>query len=126
MTTYLLSVHHSPKLPQPPAEDIPAIFAAVDAFNEEVRAAGAWVFAGGLQPIEDSTVVDATGAKVITTDGPFAESKEYLGGFWIIDVPDLDAALTWARKGSAACRGPVEVRPFQPDVEGDQTTGGSA
>ena len=62
---------------------------------------------------ETSTTVDNTGDEPILTDGPFAESKEWLGGFWIIEAPDLDAALAWARKGSAACQGPVEVRPFQ-------------
>jgi hypothetical protein len=113
MSQYLLSVHHSESSPLPSDEDMPRIFAAVDAFNDEVRAAGAWVFAGGLHPIESTTVVDATGAETIVTDGPFAESKEYLGGFWIIEAADLDEALSWAKRGSAACAGPVEVRPFQ-------------
>ena len=71
------------------------------------------MFAGGLQPPSSATVVRAQGGEVVTTDGPFAETKEQLGGFWIIDVPDLDAALDWARKGTVACGGPVEVRPFQ-------------
>ena len=60
-----------------------------------------------------ATTVDSTGAEPIVTDGPFAEAKEWLGGFWVIEAADLDAALAWARKGSAACQGPVEVRPFQ-------------
>ena len=64
-------------------------------------------------PIESATTVDTTGARTVVTDGPFAESKEYLGGFWVIEAPDLDAALTWAKEGSAACAGKVEVRPFQ-------------
>jgi len=113
MTQYLLSVHHREGDPMPSDEEIPKIYAAVDAFNDEVRAAGAWVFAGGLQPIESTTLVDATGAEPIVTDGPFAESKEYLGGFWVIEAADLDEALAWAKRGSAACAGPVEVRPFQ-------------
>ena len=71
------------------------------------------MFAGGLKPIEESTVVDGTGAEPVITDGPFAESKEYLGGFWIIEAADLDAALEIARRGSAACEAKVEVRPFQ-------------
>jgi hypothetical protein len=92
-------------------------FRQVDAFNEELKAAGAWVFAGGLHPPDIATVVRVTDGETITTDGPFAETKEQLGGFWIITAPDLDAALAWAAKGSAACMGPVEVRPFQDDTE---------
>jgi hypothetical protein len=117
MTQYMLSVNHVEGEPTPtdPAE-IQPIYDAVDAFNEKVREAGAWVFAGGLQPIETTTTVDGRGAEPIVTDGPFVESKEWLGGFWIIEAPDLDAALKWAAEGSAACRGRVEVRPFEPDA----------
>ena len=88
-------------------------YKAVDAFNAELQSAGAWVFAGGLHPPATATVVRAQGGQVVTTDGPFAETKEQLGGFWVIKAADLDAALDWAAKGSAACGGPVEVRPFQ-------------
>jgi hypothetical protein len=90
----------------------------VDVFNADLQSAGAWVFAGGLHPSSASTVVRAQGGRVVTTDGPFAETKEQLGGFWVITAPDLDAALDWAAKGSEACGGPVEVRPFQ-DVPED-------
>jgi hypothetical protein len=113
MTQYLLAVHHSPDAPPPPPEQMQKAFEQVDAFNAELQAAGAWVFAGGLHPPEIATVVRVTDGETITTDGPFAETKEQLGGFWIITAPDLDAALAWAAKGSAACMGPVEVRPFQ-------------
>ncbi len=113
MTQYLLAVYGSADDEMPPEDEIQARFKAVDAFNAEVQAAGAWVFAGGLHPADTATVVNATGDEVITTDGPFAESKEQIGGFWIIEVPDLDAALAWAAKGSTACANPVEVRPFQ-------------
>jgi hypothetical protein len=113
MTQYLLSVHHSPDAPPPPPEDMQKAFQQVDTFNQEVMAAGAWVFGGGLEPPDIATVVRTAGGDTVTTDGPFAESKEQLGGFWIIEAPDLDAALEWAAKGSAACMGPVEVRPFQ-------------
>ena len=113
MPQYMMSVHHEEGEEMPTMEELQPIFEAVEEFNEKVRAAGAWVFAGGLEGIESATTVDATGEKVIVTDGPFAESKEYLGGFWVIEAPDLDAALTWAEEGSAACRGKVEVRPFQ-------------
>ena len=71
------------------------------------------MFAGGLHPASSATVVRSTHGDVSMTDGPFAESKEQMGGFWVIEAADLDAALDWARKGAAACEGPVEVRPFQ-------------
>ena len=114
MTQYLLSVHHVEGEEMPTSmEEIQPIFDAVEAFNKKVTDAGAFVFAGGLLPIESATTVDATGAEPVITDGPFAESKEWLGGFWVIEAADLDAALAWATEGSAACRGKVEVRPFQ-------------
>ena len=113
MTQYMLSVHHVEGDPMPSGEDMQRAFEDVDRFNSELQDAGVWVFAGGLMPRETSTTVDNTGVEAIVTDGPFAETKEWLGGFWIIEAPDLDAALAWARKGSAACQGPVEVRPFQ-------------
>ena len=115
MTQYMLSVHHdgTENFESMSEEELQKVFAAVDAFNQQLKSEGAWVFAGGLQPIEDSTVVDGTGAEAVITDGPFAESKEYLGGFWIIEAADLDAALELARRGSAACAGKVEVRPFE-------------
>jgi len=113
MTQYMLSVHNSDTEETLSTDEIDRIYKAVDDFNDKVKAAGAWVFAGGLQPIEAATTVDGTKSEPIVTDGPFAESKEYLGGFWIIEAPDLDAALTWAKEGSAACAGKVEVRPFE-------------
>ncbi len=119
MTTYLLSVHHGDISEAPADLDMAQVFADVEAFNQEVQAADAWVFAGGLMPASTATVVDATpGAarEVVMTDGPYLESKEYLGGVWVISAADLDAALAWARKASAACRLAVEVRPFQSDV----------
>jgi hypothetical protein len=114
MAQYLLSVHGSDADPIP--DDVQEMFEAVEAFNKDVQAAGQWVFAGGLNPASTATVIDAAGSgDPVITDGPYLESKEYLGGFWVVDVPDLDAALELARRGSAACRGPVEVRPFQPE-----------
>lgn len=118
MTTYLLSVHMVEGAEAPPEDEMQAAFKAVDAFNAKLQAQGAWVFAGGLHPVDTATVVDAsTGAEVVTTDGPFAEAKEHIGGFWVIRAADLDAALALAAEASAACRNPVEVRPFQDDVE---------
>ena len=113
MTQYLLSVFMTDDDETPTGEELDRLYKQVDDFNERVRSAGAWVFAGGLQPIEAATTVDGTQPEPIVTDGPFAESKEYLGGFWVIEAPDLDAALTWAKEGSAACAGKVEVRPFE-------------
>jgi len=114
MSQYLLSVHHAEgeEMPSTP-EEMQPMFDAVGRFNEKARDAGIWVFAGGLVPIESATTVDGTGAEPIVTDGPFSESKEWLGGFWIFELPDLDAALVWATEGSKACGAPVEVRPFQ-------------
>jgi hypothetical protein len=113
MKQYLLAVHMVEGEPVPSEAQMQEMYKAVDAYNAELQAAGAWVFAGGLHPPATSTVVRAQGGQVVTTDGPFAETKEQLGGFWVIEAPDLDAALDWAAKGSAACGGPVEVRQFQ-------------
>ena len=118
MTQYLLSVFSGDDAPYPDEETMQQAFRQVDEFNTAVQEAGAWVFAGGLQPAATATVVDATSDKAVTTDGPFAETKEHLGGFWVIEAADLDEALTWARKGSTACMNPVEVRPFQEEPEG--------
>lgn len=114
MAKYMLSVVVNVDDEMPSEDDIQEMFATVGRFNDSLQAAGKWVFAGGLEPIAASTVVDASGDKPTVTDGPFSEAKEYLGGFWIIEVDDLDEALDWAKKGSAACAGPVEVRPFNP------------
>jgi hypothetical protein len=114
MAQYLLSVHGSDTDPIP--DDVQELYAAVERFNTDLRASGSWVFAGGLNPASTATVIDATGTgEPVITDGPYLESKEHLGGFWVVDVPDLDAALELARQGSAACQGAVEVRPFQPE-----------
>ena len=114
MTQYLLSVWGDEAvLDATTPEETERMYAQVGAFNEEVQAAGAWVFAGGLHRSPTATVVRESGGKVVTTDGPYAETKEVMGGFWIIEAADLDAALDWARKGTVACGAPVEVRPFQ-------------
>lgn len=114
MTQYLLSVHGSDEsMASVSAEDMQRMYQQVDEFNSELRASGSWVFAGGLHSATTATVVRNTDGKVVTTDGPYLETKEHIGGFWIIEVSDLDAALDWAAKGSLACAGAVEVRPFQ-------------
>ena len=109
MPQYMLSVHHdgTEDFDSIPRRSCSECCADVDVFNDEVRAAGKWVFAGGLDPIEATTLVDGTGESSVITDGPFSESKEYLGGFWVITAADLDEALEWAARGSKACRGKV-------------------
>lgn len=116
MTQYMMSVYDTDDVDYSPGE-MEAIYADVDAFNEKLQAAGAWVFGGGLHPADTATVVDIKDGEVVLTDGPYAESKEHIGGFWIIEAEDLDAALDWAGEATAACRGKVEVRPFQDEPE---------
>jgi hypothetical protein len=116
MTQYLLSVWHDDAYDTDFDVDDPdtqRLMRQVDGFNQEVTSAGAWVFGGGLHPASSATTVRSAGGEVSMTDGPYAESKEQMGGFWVIEAPDLDAALAWAGKAAAACEGPVEVRPFQ-------------
>lgn len=86
--------------------------AAVDAFNDRLRAEGHWVFAGGLAEPATATVIDNRGGRALVTDGPFVESKEHLAGFWVIEAPDLDVALRLATQGSRHCNRKVELRPF--------------
>lgn len=113
MKQYLLSVHSVAGQAMPPEETMKQMYAQVETFNSQLQADGAWVFAGGLHPADTATVVRWDDGELITTDGPFAETKEQLGGFWVVNAADLDAALALAAQGSAACGGPVEVRPFQ-------------
>jgi len=104
---YLVSVIDDTTGPATPDED-----AAIDVFNDRLKAEGHWVFAGGLGLPSAATVIDNRGEEAMFTDGPFLESKEYLAGFWIIEAPDLDVALTLAAEGSKACNRKIEVRPF--------------
>lgn len=117
MKQYMLSVHHVEGEPLPTEEVMQQMFKDVDAVNSEIQAAGAWVFAGGLHEPSTATTVRVSGDEVVTTDGPFAEAKEQLGGFWVIKAADLDEALAWAAKATRACAAPVEVRPFQDEPE---------
>jgi len=116
MTKYMLAVHGTVDDPEFDLAVMQPVFEAVEKFNQKVLEAGVWVFGGGLEPIDVSTTVDNTGDEAIISDGPFAESKEWIGGFWVLDLPDLDAALQWATEASKACAGKVEVRPFQADT----------
>ena len=117
MKQYLLAVHYVEGQEMPAPEVVEQMHQGVEAFNQQMRDSGAWVFAGGLTPPDTATVVTVQGGDAMITDGPFPESKEQLGGFWVLKAPDLDAALELAKRASAACQGPVEVRPFQDDAE---------
>jgi hypothetical protein len=113
MKQYLLAVHTVEGAPAPSDEEMQAIYGQVNKVNAELQAAGTWVFGGGLLPAESATVVRVESGSTTMTDGPFAETKEQLGGFWVIRCTDLDQALVWAEKCAAACQGPIEVRPFE-------------
>jgi hypothetical protein len=117
MKQYMLAVHMVEGAPTPSAEEMQQAYSQVDKVNKELQAAGAWVFGGGLLPADSATVVRADSSGTTMTDGPFAETKEQLGGFWVLRCQDLDEALSWAAKCSAACMGPVEVRPFEDEPE---------
>ena len=117
MKQYLLSVHYVEGQEPPAPEVMQEMYQAVSVFNADLQASGAWVFAGGLHTPDVSTVVRPRGGQVLVTDGPFAESKEQLGGVWVVKAEDLDAALELAKRAAIACRGPVEVRPFQDEPE---------
>jgi hypothetical protein len=115
MPRYLLSVYQ-PDGPTPPPEVMERISRDLDALNAELEAAGAWVFAGGLHPPDTATVVRARDGEVLVTDGPFAEGKEHVGGFTVVEAPDLDAALAWGRRLARATSLPIEVRPFRDEA----------
>lgn len=113
MTQYLLSVVTPSEGARPPSpEQLEVIMARVEQLRSDMVDAGVWVFAGGLEAPSTATVLRPDGDDVLLVDGPFAEGKEYLGGFTVVDVPDLDAALAWGRRTVAAIGLPIEVRPF--------------
>ncbi|HKD89734.1 MAG TPA: YciI family protein [Streptosporangiaceae bacterium] len=118
MTQYLLAIHHAGAFPDLALEEWEQSFADIGAFNDKLTGAGAFVFAGGLLP-ESAKVVRQSGSDILITDGPYTETKEHLGGFWIISADDLNAALEWARLATVACRLPVEVSEF--DERDDDT-----
>ena len=111
MTQYLLTIYQ-PDGPTPPPEVLEAVGRELHGLNQDLKSAGAWVFANGLHPPSTATVVRAQGGDLLITDGPYIEGKEHVGGFWIITAPDLDAALAWARRAARATTLPIEVRPF--------------
>lgn len=111
MKQYLLSVYQPDGTPPPP-EVLGPIMARVHALQDEQKQAGVWVFSAGLHEASTATVVRMKDGEVLTTDGPYIEGKEHVGGFTVIKAPDLDAALVWARKAAQAIGLPIEVRPF--------------
>jgi hypothetical protein len=113
MPQYLLTVVEPTGAGEPEPEVLAQIMQDVDTVDQEMRTAGVWVFAGGLFPPSSATVLRPKGDEVLLTDGPFTEGKEHVGGFSIIDAPDLDAALEWGRKLARATTLPIEVRPFR-------------
>ncbi len=115
MTRYLISVCYSPDATPPAHDEMEVIMADVTDIRRQLQAEGSWVFGGGLHDPSTATVVTSRDGSAVTTDGPFIDSKEVIGGFSIIDVADLDAALMWAERTSRATRCPIEVRPFMDD-----------
>src|SRR4026207_1412445 len=117
MTNYLMTVHGPAEMTEfgsyGSKEEMEEAMAEDGGVNEKRRADGCGVFAGGLAPASSATVVDGQGERPLMTDGPYLETKEVIGGFWVIDAPDLDVALKLAAKGSTACRGKAEGRPFE-------------
>jgi hypothetical protein len=112
MTQYLVAIHHPDDYDAAALED-EATRRDIVALNVEMKAAGVRVFVGGLQRAgKAKSLRTKPGGKVVITDGPYTESKEHVGGFWVLEVADLDAALEWGRKAAIACRAPVEVRAF--------------
>ena len=112
MTRYLVTIHHPEDYDPSVAED-EGMARDIDALNDEMVAAGVRVLVGGLYPPSRATSLRAQpDGDVLITDGPYLETKEYVGGLWVLDVADLDEALAWGRKAAVACRVPVEVRPF--------------
>jgi hypothetical protein len=112
MPQYLVAIHHPDDYDPSVAED-EAMDRDIDVLNEEMIAAGVRIFVGGLHPVSSAKSLRAqSGGKVLITDGPYIETKEHLGGFWVLEAADMNEALAWGRKAVVACRAPVEVRPF--------------
>lgn len=116
MPQFMVSVQH-PEVYTPPA-DVEAMMYDIDKLNEEMVAAGVRDFGGGLQSALKAKAVKPEGGKLVVSDGPYLEAKEYIGGFWLLTCADMDEAVEWAWKAAVACRGPIEVREFLPNPEG--------
>jgi hypothetical protein len=112
MSQYLIAIHLPDDFDQAAAQKDEAMMRDIDVLNDEMRAAGAIVFVGGLAPVKSARSLKKREGKVHITDGPYLETKEHIGGFWVLEAADLEEALAWGRKAVVACRAPVEVRPF--------------
>ncbi|HEU5073760.1 MAG TPA: YciI family protein [Polyangiaceae bacterium] len=113
MTRYLIAIHHPDDYDSSVEDE--AMGRDIDVLNDEMKAAGVRVFVGGLRPASSAKSLRARpDGQVVITDGPYLETKEHIGGFWVLEAADLDEALEWGRKAAVACRAPVEVRPFCP------------
>jgi hypothetical protein len=111
MTQYLVAIHHP--YGYDGSTEGEAMARDIDVLNEEMEAAGVRIFAGGLSPARSAKSLRAQpGGKVLITDGPYLETKEHVGGFWLLEAANMDEALAWGRKAAVACRVPVEVRAF--------------
>jgi hypothetical protein len=109
MAQYLVAIHHPDNFD--PSKETEATIEEIHALNREMIAAGVRTFVGGLSPARNAKSLRAQpNGKVLITDGPYLETKEHIGGFWVLEVADLDEALAWGRKAAVACRAPVEVR----------------
>jgi hypothetical protein len=118
MPQYLVAIHHSDDNAPSFSED-EAMDRDIEALNDEMVAAGVRIFVGGLQPASSARSLRAQpGGKVLITDGPYLETKEHIGGFWVLEAVNLEEALAWGRKAVVACRAPVEVRPFHEVPDG--------
>ncbi len=118
MPLYLVAIHHPDDFDSSTVTE--AMIRDIDVLNEEMEAAGARIFSAGFSPAGSAKCLRAqSDGKVLITDGPYLETKEHVGGFWIVKAANLDAALEWGRKGALACRAPVEVRPFHERTEED-------
>ncbi len=112
MTRYLIAIHHPDDYDPAVAED-EAMHRDIDALNDEMKAAGVRIFVGGLRPASNARSLRAKpNGEVLVTDGPYLETKERVGGFWVLEAANMNEALAWGRKAAIACRAPVEVRPF--------------
>jgi hypothetical protein len=111
MPQYLVAIHHPDNFD--PSTESEATARAIDALNEEMAAARVVIFLGGLTPVREAKSLRARpDGKVLVTDGPYLETKEHIGGFWVLELADMNEALAWGRKAAVACRAPVEVRAF--------------
>lgn len=115
MTEYMIAIHHPDDFE--PFSDSPEAVRDIDALNDEMKAAGIIRFVGGMRPVTAAKSVRIRQGRAIVSDGPYLETKEHIGGFWVLEVATDDEAVEWGKKAAVACRAPVEVRPFWTGAE---------